>query len=125
MKSMLSSIATIAVVLAMAVVGWIAYRAWTEHKREVQAGTNAAVVRSAAVAQTATAHDAVQLVQGEATGEAAVRAQTAESTKAIESAPGAEVPVQPDLYNVALREHCRRTSARSEAACVALRHPGS
>lgn len=118
----------LAAIVVFGVIGyglWLGYQAVTQHDHQAQASTNATAVAGETASHTAIVHDAVQAVQGEATSEAQIRAQTQASTNAIESAPGAEVPVAPSLYDAALRAHCLRNSSRGEPACRGLRIRGS
>lgn len=118
----------LAAIVVFGVVGyglWLGYQAFAAHQRQAQQAANVAVVAGETASHTAIVHDAVQAVQGEATTEAQIRAQTEASTNAIESAPGAEVPVAPALYDAALRAHCLRNSSRGDPACRVLRIRGS
>jgi hypothetical protein len=115
-------------IVMFAVIGfglWLGWQALTAHQRQAQGAANVAVVAGTTKTQTVIGHDAVATVQAQGESEAAIHAQTQASTKAITAAPGAEAPVQPALYNVALREHCRRASARGRPECAVFRIKGS
>lgn len=118
----------LAMIVVFGVVGYglyLGYGLLTAHQHQVRSASNAVVVAQTTATQTVIGHDAVQTVQAQAESEAAIHAQTQASAKAITAAPGAEVPIQPSLYNVALREHCKRASARGAPECKALHQRGS
>lgn len=118
----------LAAIVVFAVIGfglWWGYGVYTARQHQAQQAANVAVVEGTAKTQTVIGHDAAQTVQAQAETEAAIHAQTQASTKAIAAASGAEVAIQPSLYNVALREHCKRASAHDAPECAALRIKGS
>lgn len=125
MNKLLGALAAIVVFGVIGYGLWLGYQAFTAHQHEAQQAANVAVVAGDTASHTAIVHDAVQAVQGEATSEAQIRAQTQASTHAIEQAQGAEVPVAPAVYDAALRAHCLRYSSRGDPACRVLRIRGS
>lgn len=114
----------LAAIVVFAVIGfglWWGYGVYTARQHHAQQAANVAVVAGTIKTQTAIGHDAAQTVQAQAETEAAIHAQTQASTKVIAAAPGAEAPIQPSLYNVALREHCKRASARGKPECLPIK----
>ena len=121
----LGALAMVLFAVAFLVTLYFGYQALTSRQRGLEKAASVEAAHKVVASQAQAGHEAVKATQAQAAFEATIRAQGHETKHIIAAAPGAEVPVVPSVYDAALREHCKRESAKHDPACLALKQRGS
>lgn len=104
--------------LIVVLAAWWGYSALTR-----DAKTEARLGRNQAEAALEAGRDAVETTSGQAKAERADDKLSEENEDAIQSAPGADAPVDPALRGAALRSLCKRRVYLNHPKCVQFTSP--
>jgi hypothetical protein len=91
---------------------------WNAWGATSTAKTEARLSKGQTGAALASGADAVEALGKSAAAEARIDTTTKENERAIRQAPGAAVPVDPDLHDLGLRSLCKRAAYRGRPECL-------